>query len=247
LGSAEAVAAITRADIAAYRDRWLRPDNATLFVVGDTTMAELKPALERALAGWRAPAVPKGRKAFATVTPPPSRIVLLDRPGSPQSVIMAGTALRSRGVDDLLALDMANDVLGGVGSSRLNTDLRETKGWAYNASSALQERREQASLILAAPVQTDRTADSLKAMIDNVRAYNGARPITQAELDRAVNNRVRSLPGGYETSLAVLDAMSSNAVLGRPDDYQEKLADASAASPSRRCGPHRPATSTRTP
>ena len=223
-GTPEAVAAFTREDFIAHRERWLRPDNATLSVVGDTTMAELKPMLERAFAGWRAPASPKGRKTFTPVSAPPSRIVIVDRPGSPQSVILAGTVLRSRGTDDLLALQVANDALGAAGTSRLITDLRETKGWAYAAASQVPELREQVPLVMFAPVQTDRTADSLKAIIDNVRAYNGPRPITQAELDRAVNNRVRSLPGGFETSLSVLSALGTNKVLGRPDDYQEKLA-----------------------
>jgi predicted Zn-dependent peptidase len=224
-GTPETVGEITREDVLAYRDRWLRPDNATLFVAGDITLAELKPMLERALGGWRASPSPKGVKTFAAVTAPAaSRIVVLDRPGSPQSVILGGAVLRSRGVDDLLAFTVANDILGGVSTSRLNTDLRETKGWAYGAGSLLLELQDQSPVLMFAPVQTDRTADSLKAIVENVRAYNTDRPITAAELERAVNNRTRSLPSSFDTTAEVLAALESNAVLNRPDTYQEQLA-----------------------
>lgn len=233
-GTTAAVAGITRDDVVAYRDRWLRPDNATLFVVGDTTLAQLTPMLERSFAGWRPPAAPKGVKTFTAVAPPAaSRIIILDRPGAPQSFILGGTTLRSRGVDDLLAFNVANDVLGGGATSRLNTDLRETKGWAYGAQSTLIELREQSPFIALAPVQTDRTADSVKAIIDNIRAYNGATPATPTELARAINNRTRSLPGSFETGSAVLGALESNDLLERPDDYQERLADRVRALVSR--------------
>jgi predicted Zn-dependent peptidase len=223
-GTPTGVQAITRADLQAYQQRWLRPDTATLFVVGDATLAELRPQLERAFGTWRAPAVPRGVKTFTTVQAPAAgRIVLIDRPSSPQSVILGGLPLPLEGTDDPLQLSAANEILGGSFTSRLNTDLREVKGWSYGVRSQTLPVREQLPFLVSAPVQTDRTADSLKALIDNVRDFQGPKPATPAEISRMVNSNVRSLPGDYETSAEVLGALERNALLSRPDDYLERL------------------------
>jgi predicted Zn-dependent peptidase len=224
-GTTEGVRAVTEADLRAYQQQWLRPDNATLFVVGDATLAELRPQLEQAFGAWRAPATPKGVKTFTTVQAPATgRIVLIDRPNSPQSVILGGLPLPIKGTDDPLQLSAANEILGGSFTSRLNTDLRERKGWSYGVRSQTFPVREQLPFVISAPVQTDRTADSLKALMDNVRAFQGPQPPTQPEIQRMVNSNVRSLPGDYETASEVLSALERNALLGRPDDYLERLA-----------------------
>ncbi len=223
-GTPQGVQSITRADLQAYQQRWLRPDAATLFVVGDATLAELRPQLERAFGTWRAPVVPRGTKVFTTAQAPArGRIVLIDRPNSPQSVILGGLPLPIEGTDDPLQLSAANEILGGSFTSRLNTDLREVKGWSYGVRSQVTPVREQLPFIVSAPVQTDRTADSLKALIDNVREFQGPKPATPAEISRMVNSNVRSLPGDYETSSEVLAALERNALLNRPDDYLERL------------------------
>jgi len=224
-GTPEGVRSITLADLRAYQQRWLRPDNATLFVVGDATLAELRPQLERAFGAWSAPAVARGTKRFITApTPAAGRIVLIDRPNSPQSVILGGLALPLEGTDDPLQLNAANEILGGSFISRLNTELRERKGWSYGVRSSVQPVREQLPFIVSAPVQTDRTADSLKTLVDLTRAFQGAQPPTPQELSLVINSNVRSLPGSYETSNEVLSALERNALLGRPDDYLERLA-----------------------
>jgi predicted Zn-dependent peptidase len=224
-GTTEGVRAITLADLRDYQQRWLRPDNATLFVVGDSTLAELRPQLERAFGTWRAPAGQKGSKIFTSVrSPEATRIVLIDRPNSPQSQILGGLALPVQGTDDPLQLNAANEILGGSFTSRLNTDLRERKGWSYGVRSQTFPVREQLPFLVNAPVQTDRTADSLRALIENVQAFQGAQPPTAAEVERMVNSNVRSLPGDYETSSEVLAALERNHLLGRPDDYLERLA-----------------------
>jgi predicted Zn-dependent peptidase len=150
--------------------------------------------------------------------------VLIDRPNSPQSLILGGLALPVQGTDDPLQLNAANEILGGSFTSRLNTDLRERKGWSYGVRSQTFPVREQLPFLVNAPVQTDRTADSLRALIVNVQAFQGPQPPTAAEVERMVNSNVRSLPGDYETSSEVLAALERNHLLGRPDDYLERLA-----------------------
>ena len=226
-GTEAGLKAVTRADLVAFHQRWIRPDNGVIFVAGDITMAELKPLLEAALGDWRPIAgVPKGTKTFPAVAPAlPSRIILIDRPGSPQSLIFAGKLLPVRGLDDPLVLRAANEVVGGGFFSRLNTDLRETKGWAYGVGSYVTSARETLPLYLLAPVQADRTGDAMAAMIADIRNVGAAgKPITAAELTQVVNSNTRSLPGDFETAGAVLGAIERNYVFERPDDYQEKIA-----------------------
>ena len=224
-GTVAGVKAVTRADLLGAHERTVRPDTAELFVVGDVTIAELKPLLEASFGDWRAPAVPPASKTFATVAPPSaSRIILIDRPGSPQSLIRGGVVLGLKGIDDPLALRVANDALGGLLTSRLNSDIREAKGWAYGVNSGVSDNREQLAFQVVAPVQTDRTGDSLKAMIADIDQLR-SRPIGAGELSGAVNNSVRSLPGDFESGGSVLAALERNALLGRPDDFYTKLSD----------------------
>ncbi|KAB7646144.1 M16 family metallopeptidase [Polymorphobacter fuscus] len=224
-GTAAGVKAVTRDDIVRWHKAWIRPDNARLFVVGDITMAELKPLLEESFGTWQPDAkVAKGDKQFPPVTVPRGgRIILVDRPGSPQSFIRGGVVLPTKGMDDPIALRAANDILGGLFSSRLNMDIRENKSWAYGVSSGVGDAQDRVTAQIVAPVQADRTGDSIAAMIADVKALAGAQPITAAERDATIDNTVRSLPGDFESGAALLGAIEKNAIYARGDDYYGKL------------------------
>jgi predicted Zn-dependent peptidase len=224
-GKAADVKALTRDDVAAAHATWIRPDNAEIFVVGDTTLAEITPLLEARFGNWAPPPTPKGSKSFAAPVPKPRpRIVLIDRPQSPQSVILAGLPMPIQGTDDLLTLLAANEVLGGSFLSRMNMDLRETKGWAYGVRGSVRRNEHDVPYLVFAPVQADRTADSIRALQDQMRQFLGSKGVTPAELTRTINSNIRELPGSYETSDAVLAAMHGNELFDRPDNYQETLA-----------------------
>lgn len=225
LGTRETVQSMNRGDLVAFHQSWLRPDNMQLFVVGDAQLQDILPALEAAFGAWEAPTVVKGVKTFAAPAPQgQGKVLLIDRPKSPQSVILAGMPIGVKGTDDPLALRIANETLGGSFTSRLNSDLRETKGWSYGVGSGVSAGREDLIFQLQAPVQADRTGDSIKALQDNIAAFLKDTPVTSAELSRAVKSNTLSLPGDFETANAVLAALIGNAVLGRPDDYQVTLA-----------------------
>lgn len=225
LGEAAVVARLSRADLAAWHHAWIRPDAMQLFVTGDTTLAELTPRLEAAFGGWRPdPAVSRGAKSFPpTVAPKPATVTLVDRPNSPQSFITGGHPLPLRGLDDPLVIDVANDQLGGAFTSRLNIDLRETRGWAYGVRSGARTRREQMAFTVSAPVQADKTGAALGVLRDDIVAYGGPKPITPDELTRIVNSNVLGLPGAFETQGALVGALATLAEYGRPDDYYVAL------------------------
>ncbi|HEY6916232.1 MAG TPA: pitrilysin family protein [Allosphingosinicella sp.] len=225
-GSPQALAAITRDDVVAAHRRWIRPDNAEIFVVGDTTLADVKPLLEARFGNWTAPQDVKGVKDFAQATPAAKpRIVLIDRPQSPQSMILAGEIMPVVGTDqNILTLITANDVLGGDFLSRLNMDLRETKGWSYGVSGIVYQTEHQVPYLVFAPVQANQTGPAIAALQEQMKGFLGKNGVTAAELVRTINGAIRELPGSYETSPAILGAMQNNALYKRPDNYQETLA-----------------------
>ncbi len=225
-GSIEGVKSVSRQGLADWHARWIRPDNGEIFVVGDIGMAELMPMLEASFGRWQ----PEAGVARGVVAAPGMRsalggqILLIDRPNSPQSYIRGGVLLPREGRDDAVALTAANDILGGMTSSRLNTNIRETKGWAYGVRSLTSDAAGQLSWQVIAPVQADRTGDALAAMIADAQALSsGEKPVTAAERAEAVDSTIRSLPGSFESGRALLGAMARNALLGRPDDYHARL------------------------
>ncbi len=225
-GDPAAVARLTRDDLIRFHQRWIRPDNATIYAVGNLPLSELTGQLETRFGNWRAPAEPRGVKQFPTrATTRAGRIILIDRPQSPQSIILGAQLLDMVGTDDTLALNTANQALGGDFLARINMDLRETKGWSYGARGGLQMVENQLAYVIQAPVQSNRTADSIRAIQEQVGGFLGANGVTDAELRRIIAGSTGSLPGSFETSPAVLGALRSNALYQRPDNYQETLAD----------------------
>ncbi|MDQ3143707.1 MAG: insulinase family protein [Pseudomonadota bacterium] len=225
-GDASAITSATREDLLTFKDRWIRADNVKIFVVSDRPLAEILPMIDAQFGSWQAPAVAKGVKAFGAAPPRPaaSRIVLIDRPGSPQSVISGGQLTTLQPKADLLDVGSGNFVLGGDFLSRMNMDLRESKGWSYGVGGSIAIRENSVPYIINAPVQTDRTADSIAALDAQIGDFLGSRGITADELTRATTNSINELPGQFETSRAVLSAMMSNDLLDRPDNYYETLA-----------------------
>src|SRR3546814_8238813 len=120
------------ADLQAFYQRWLRPDSATLLIVGDTTMAEIEPLLEKQFGDWKAPAAALPTKMLATVALPSApRLVLVNKTGAEQSLIMAAELAPPKSDPDDLAIQLAATTLGGNFVSRLNMNLRADKHWSY--------------------------------------------------------------------------------------------------------------------
>ncbi|MEO8314704.1 MAG: pitrilysin family protein [Pseudomonadota bacterium] len=224
-GDPKVVEKLTRGDLIDFHNRWLRADNAEIFAVGATTLTELLPLLEARFGAWKPADVARGVKNFDAKIPAKSeRIVLVDRPQSPQSVILAGQVLNQVGSDDLVALFSGNDVLGGNFLSRINMDLRETKGWSYGAHGNVLQLEQRVLYQLRAPVEAKRTGDSIAAMKMQLHDFVGAKGVTPAELARTINGSVRELPGSFETSEAVLAQMEQDVLYRHTADYAETLA-----------------------
>ena len=225
-GTVESINSLTRADLTGFHSQWMRPDNATIFVVGDTTMAEIQPMLETAFGRWTAPSDPLPAKNVATVSrPEKGKVILVDKPGSPQSLILAAHVAPPSNAANEIAINAMNDIIGGQFSARVNMNLREDKGWAYGAYTFLQGAKGQRPFMVYAPVQTDKTKESLQELLKELNAYKSSKPASAAELQRTVLNNVRSLPGSYETSNDVLGSLTASSRYGRPWNYPATVKD----------------------
>jgi predicted Zn-dependent peptidase len=223
-GTEDSVKAISRDDLVAFHHAWFRPEKAKIFVVSNLPLSALQPQLEAHFGNWRGDG-PAGTKSFDVAIPNPTpRIILIDRKDSPQSQILGGMVLASKGTDDNLALQGGADVVGGSFLSRINMDIRETKGWSYGVRAGLGQTRDRISYKISAPVQADQTGPSIAAMVADYHDFLTTRGVTREELERTQNGDVRELPGAFESAGDVLQAMQENDLLGRPDDYYATLA-----------------------
>lgn len=218
-GDPRAVATLTRGDLVAFEQAWLRPDKAKIFVVSDRPLAEVKAAFDQRFGAWKASGT-AGTKTFPTTAFKPSpKIILVDRPDSPQSVIAGAAPTPLKGTDDLLPIEVANDALGGDFLSRINMNLREDKHWSYGAGGGFANNIYAAPYAVRAPVQADKTGASLAEVRGEITGFVGAKPMTKVEFDRTVTGATRALVGDFETSGNVLNAMQQNDRFDRPDDY----------------------------
>jgi len=222
-GSEASIAALSRDDLVAFHRDFIRPDNATVIVAGDTTLKEILPLLEAHFADWKAPATPLPKvQVTAVALPARPRVFLIDQPGAIQANIILGQAVPSTMDPQALEFDIANGVLGGEFSSRLNMKLREEKHWSYGAYSFVPAAVGQQPWIAFAPVQIDKTTDSLKELDADLRAFaSGSVPVSAEEAQKIRFNNVRSLPGAYETASAVLAQIGSILRFQRPDNWVE--------------------------
>jgi zinc protease len=223
-GTEEAVAALGRADLVAYHDTWFKPNNATLIVVGDTTMAEIRPKLEALFARWRQGEVPAKRLPDVALPERPS-VYLIDRPGSEQSVIIAGHLIGKRTEADDVAVEAMNDILGGAFTSRVNMNLREDKGWSYGADTVVVDTQAQRPFLAIAPVQADQTAASMRELAREIEEYATGRGPTDAEVATSKRRSTLTLPGRWETARAVARDIAELVRFDLPDDYWNDYAE----------------------
>ena len=221
-GFESSVSKLTPADLRRFHDTWFKPNNATLVVVGDATVAELKPRLEKLFGGWKAGKVPPQALKDAAL-PAASAVYLVDRPGSEQSIIFAGNVAPPYGTPDNIAIETMNEVLGGDFTSRINMNLREDKHWAYGAYSFLITARGQRPFIAYAPVQTDKTGASMAELQKELSGIVSTAPVSADELARAKSLLTLTLPGEWETNGAVGGAVVTQIANGLPADYWDSF------------------------
>src|SRR5712691_2016369 len=186
-GTEQGVAAITADELSEYYAEHLAPERGTLVVAGPCDEAELKALLEDVFARWRSArnvARPLHVSPAVVATTRPA-VMVVDRPDAPQAALVAGLPTPERSSPGAEALMVANVILGGMFTSRLNMSLRESKGWTYGVRSSLLDARFAGLWLISSAVRHDRAADSMTEIAREIDNLAGRRPCSHEELDRA--------------------------------------------------------------
>ncbi|HEY8536378.1 MAG TPA: pitrilysin family protein [Vicinamibacterales bacterium] len=231
-GTSTSLTVITDADLRDFHRTYYQPSRAALIVAGDVRHGEVIAQLEQAFGTWRASSSASPRSE-APMPPQPDarRIVLIDRPGAAQSQVRIGWVGVPRTTPDYFPLIVLNTVLGGSFTSRLNTNLRETHGYAYGAFSQFQMRRGPGPFVAAAGVQSDRTAEALREFFRELTAIR--EPIPDDEFGRAQRNIALGFGADFETTGDMVDQLQQLVVYRLPEDeYSRYIPRVLAVTPS---------------
>ncbi|WP_447753238.1 M16 family metallopeptidase [Sphingopyxis fribergensis] len=212
------IAAIDPAKLAAFHARWFKPNNATLVISGDTSLAEIRPLVEAAFGKWARGAVPE---RIVPLTPPGAKSVvyMIDKPGAPQSVISASVIAPRRVEGDNASRGAFVTAIGGSFTSRINMKLREEKGWAYGASAGIAGGRGSRTYTAQASVQADKTAESMTEIAGLVRSAVSDKKLTAAELADAKGNMTLGLSSAWSKTAGLAGAVIDQISYDLPDDY----------------------------
>jgi zinc protease len=221
VGTTAGVKALVRQDLQSFWASHYGPQTAALVLAGDITEAEARAQAEKYFGPWRA----KEAAAITAVpqpTPPERKLVLVDKPGSPQTVLFAAGLGVPRSTRDYASLVILNDVLGGLFSSRINLNLRESHGYTYGAFSNFAFYRFGGPLYAGAQVRTDVTAPAAAELFKELDRIT-TEPPTPAELKLAQEAEIRSVPGRFESGRDVARRIGELFVFQLPDSYYAQL------------------------
>jgi len=222
-GYEKSVETITREDLIKWQADWFKPNNSTIVVTGDTTLKEILPALEETFGSWKTGAAPaKNLTTVARTTG--KKIYLIDKPDAPQSTIVAAHVSETSGQAEDLAAEPVFQNFGGMATSRLNRNLRLDKHWSYGTSGQLTGTRGQRTFLVVAPVQTDKTKESIVEVVKEISDVAGKRPVAGEEFSSIMRNMTSRLPGRFETLASLENAAISMINYNLPNDYWSKYA-----------------------
>ncbi len=222
-GDKETIEKITRDDLVKFHNTWFKPNNAALIIAGDASLDELKPKLEKLFSGWKRGEVPEKKMGNVKNADKPV-VYLINIPDAPQSVIFAADIVPPKSEMNDIAAETANNIFGGMFTSRINMNLREDKHWTYGARSVIRGLRAQRPFVTYAPVQTDKTRDAMQEMSKELTQFVGSKPPTEDELQKAKQNQVLELPGRWETIGDVVDYLTDIVVYNLQDNYYKTYA-----------------------
>lgn len=186
-------------------------------LVGEITLKEILPKLKSSFEGWKQKEVP-------TVSVPPvnpltkTKIYLVDKPGAAQSVVVAGNLGIERSSPDYYSIEVMNNALGGMFSSRINYNLREDKGYTYGAQSSFPAFKSGGAFVTYAPVHTQYTKETVVEMEKELRGICGQKPLTTEELQRSKDYLIKSYSQGFQTFSQIAGRVAEQVTYDLPED-----------------------------
>jgi predicted Zn-dependent peptidase len=220
-GDVESLTALSNDDIRAYRADRLTAPGATLVLVGDLEGVDVEALARLVFPGDKA-ASPPVTAPDVTLRGSGRRVVVVDRPGSVQSMLLVGHDGPKRRIEDYVAMTTMSLVLGGMFSSRLNLKLREEKGYAYGAFGGFDTRRDGGLFVARAAVQSDVTIPALADLVTEIERMH-AHGVTADELEAARAYRAGVFPINFAGVMAVGSGLGDLVVHDFADDHFDRL------------------------
>jgi zinc protease len=222
VGTEASVKALSKADMEAFWKQNFVPNNAALVVAGDISMDQLTALAEKTFGSWQSgtPAQP----ALGSPTTTPAKVVVVDKPGSPQTQVRVASIGAPRSSPDFRPMQVMNLALGGLFSSRINMNLREQHGYTYGASSQFSFRRAAGPFQVASGVRTDVTGPAVTEIFKEVRGMV-EKPVSEDELKKAKDSLSNSLPGAFESSANAVSNFSNVFIYDLGLDYYTRYAE----------------------
>lgn len=226
LGTEDALGRISGKELKQFHSRTFSPGNAALILTGDLTQAQARELAQEAFGDW------KGKASAQVELPAPSpggeRVLIVDKPGSPQTALLVAQVGIPRLDPDYEKLLVVNQALGGLFSSRLNQNLRQTKGYIYGLESSQLLNRGPAPYRVSTMVDAQFTGDAVTEILQEVRSIKES-GITPEEIRLSKDSLSQSLPALFQTSSAVASTVAGLDLFGLPQDYYLGRADRVAA------------------
>jgi zinc protease len=220
-GTTESVKSITGTDVSGFYKQHYGPSNSALVLAGDLTRSQAEEVARKYFGSWNNP-VAGAAEIPAPPAPQPTRVIIVDKPGAPQTALFAYGLGVPASSPDVPTLDVLDYTLGSAFGSRINMNLREVHGYTYGAYSGFTEHRGGGTFFAGSLVRTDVTAPAAKEMMSEIRNFPD-KPSTAEELAAAKEASIRSLPGQFDTNAAVASAIGTLFLYNRPLDYYAKL------------------------
>ncbi|HKW35091.1 MAG TPA: pitrilysin family protein [Candidatus Acidoferrum sp.] len=223
IGTSESLKAISREDLLKFWQDHYFPNDAAIIVAGNIKAATLKPLLEKAFGAWKpgqpAPAASGGLESSD------ARVILVDRPGAPQTTLECYELGAARSTPDYPQLEVVNTELGGLFSSRINMNLREAHGYTYGAGSTFSYHRQPGPFLAYSAVRTDVTAPAVTEIFNELRRMRDTK-MTPDEMKLSKDSITRSMPGRFERGGDAVGTFAELFIYDLPLDYFSKFPDA---------------------
>jgi predicted Zn-dependent peptidase len=218
------VRGITRADVVAFHKTYFRPGRAVITVTGDIDPKTIRGVIEKALAAWPAGGE-RPEFAYPAAPAPHARtIYLIDKPKAAQSVFAIGEPGPPRNTPDYYAIQVMNNLLGGLFQSRLNHDIREVKGYSYGVNSNFAFGRGPGAFRAGGGIVSAKTDSSLIAFMLHFRGVQGEMPFTDDEMQQGKESLVQSLPARFASVNGIGATIAGIYTQDLPESYYKDYA-----------------------
>jgi zinc protease len=222
IGTEESIKAVTREDLLKFWQENYFSNDAALIVTGNVKLNDLKPLLEKEFGAWK-----QGKATSAAIAAPEStdaRLILVDRPGAPQTTLVCYALGAARSTPDYAPLEVMNTDLGGLFSSRINMNLREAHGYTYGAGSVFVYHRSPGPFVVYSDVRTDVTAPATTEMLKELQRMRETQ-MSADEMNLSKDSITRSMPGRFERGTDASGTFAELFLYDLPLDYFSKLPD----------------------